>query len=64
MSEWIVIKDPSMEDAQNAYAATKLSWLVKFEMRTGDDTMRILPAADWDSGPEEFVSWMNRIQLK
>jgi hypothetical protein len=64
MSEWIVIKDPSMDDARHAYAGTKLSWLVRFEMRTGDDTMRILPDFNWRNGPEDFVAWMNQIQSK
>lgn len=56
--EWVTIKKPTRDDALQAYAGTKLSWLVRFEMRCSDDTMRILPAADWRSGPDEFVNWL------
>jgi hypothetical protein len=58
----IVIKNPTMEDAQHAYAGVTLSWLVKTEHRTSDDTLRILPSVDWKTGPAEFVAWLSKYE--
>lgn len=41
--EWVTIKNPTRDDAIQAYAGVKLSWLVRFVMRCSDDTMRFYP---------------------
>ena len=57
-TEWLVIKPFTVKDAQYAAAGILLSWLARVEMQTSDDSMRVLPAADWRDGPEEFVQWL------